>query len=178
MSFLDLAGKRRSVRSYSPDPIPREAVERCLEAARLAPSACNSQPWQFIVVDRPELREQFTEAAFSGLHSMNSFAKAAPVHIAVVRESAKPAARFGGFFRGVDFTLIDIGIACEHLVLQAAEEDIGSCYFGWFDEKGVKRMLGLPRGSRVDLLICLGYTDRPLQAPKQRKAIDEIRSYA
>lgn len=178
MSFMDLVQKRRSVRSYRPDPVPREALDRCLEAARLAPSACNSQPWSFIVVDRPELREHFTEAAFSGLHSMNSFAKDAPVHIAVVRENAKTAARFGGFFQGIDFTLIDIGIACEHLVLQAAEEDIGSCYFGWFSEKGVKRVLGLPRGSRVDLLICLGYTDRPLQAPKQRKLLDEIRRYA
>ena len=178
MSFMDLVQKRRSIRSYRPDPIPREAVDRCLEAARLAPSACNSQPWSFVVVDSPKLREQFTEAAFSGLHSMNSFAKDAPVHIAVVRENAKIAARFGGFFRGVDFALIDIGIACEHMVLQAAEEDIRSCYFGWFDEKGVKRVLELPRGTRVDLLICLGYTDRPLQAPKQRKLLDEIRRYA
>ena len=178
MSFIELVQKRRSVRSYRPDPVPREAVERCLEAARLAPSACNSQGWYFVVVDSPEMRERFTEAAFSGLHSMNKFAKDAPVHIAVVRESAKPASRFGGFFRAVDFSLIDIGIACEHLVLQAAEEDIGSCMFGWFDEKGVKRLLGLPRGSRVDLLICLGYTDRPLRAPKQRKFLDEIRRYA
>ncbi len=96
MSFLDIVRKRRSVRSYRPDPVPREAIDRCIEAARLAPSACNSQPWHFVVVDTPEMKDKFVEAAYSGLHSMNAFARNAPVHIAVVREKAKPAARFGG----------------------------------------------------------------------------------
>jgi nitroreductase len=72
---------------------------------------------------------------------------------------------------------MDLGIACEHLVLQAAEEGIGSCILGWFDEKGVKKALGLPGTSKVDLVICLGYTDLP-SSPKNRKAIDEIRRYA
>ena len=177
MSFLELVRKRRSVRSYRPDPVPREAIDRCIEAARLAPSACNSQPWYFIVADSPEMRDKFVEAAYSGLHSMNSFARNAPVHIAVIRERSKPAARFGGFFRSVDFALMDLGIACEHLVLQAAEEGIGSCILGWFDEKGVKKALGLTGTSKVDLVICLGYTDLP-SSPKNRKAIDEIRRYA
>jgi len=178
MQFLDLARIRRSVRSYRQDPVPREAVDRCLDAARLAPSACNSQPWSFVVADRPEILGPLREAAFSGVHSMNSFAKEAPVLIAVVREKAKTSARLGGLFQGVDLALIDIGIACEHLVLQATEEDIGSCFFGWFSERGVKRVLGLPRGARVYLLVCLGYTDRPLEAPKNRKAIETIRRYA
>ncbi len=108
---------------------------------------------------------------------MNTFARKAPVHVIVLRENAKPAARLGGFFRGVDFTLVDIGIACEHLVLQAAEEDIGSCFFGWFNAREVKRVLNLPRSTRVDLVISLGYTDRPLTAPKQRKNLNEIREY-
>ncbi len=177
MSFLELARKRRSVRSYRPDPVPREAIDRCIEAARLAPSACNSQPWYFVVADSPEMRDKFVEAAYSGLHSMNSFARSAPVHIAVIRERSKPAARFGGLFRSVDFALMDLGIACEHLVLQAAEEGIGSCMLGWFDEKGVKKALGLPGTSKVDLVICLGYTEQ-LSSPKNRKAIDEIRRYA
>ncbi|HDQ93504.1 MAG TPA: nitroreductase, partial [Synergistetes bacterium] len=114
MYFLELAGKRRSVRNFLPDPVPREAIERCLEAARLAPSACNSQPWKFLVTDDPETSSRVADAAFSGLYSMNTFARKAPVHVIVLRENAKPAARFGGFFRGVDFTLVDIGIACEH----------------------------------------------------------------
>ncbi len=177
MSFLDIVRKRRSVRSYRPDPVPREAIDRCIEAARLAPSACNSQPWHFVVVDTPEMKDKFVEAVYSGLHSMNAFARNAPVHIAVVREKAKPAARFGGFFRGVDFALIDVGIACEHLVLQAAEEGLGSCMLGWFDEKGVRKALGLPGTAKVDLVICLGYTDQP-SAPKNRKTLDEVRRYA
>jgi nitroreductase len=177
LSFLELAGKRRSVRNFLPDPVPRETIERCLEAARLAPSACNSQPWSFLVADKPETSARIAEAAFSGLYSMNTFAKKAPVHIVVIRENPKPAAMFGGFMRGMDFTLVDIGIACEHIVLQAAEENIGSCFFGWFDEKKVKKLLALPRRSRVDLIISLGFTDRPLAAPKQRKTLEEIRRY-
>ncbi|HCP07294.1 MAG TPA: nitroreductase, partial [Synergistaceae bacterium] len=112
MSFLDLVRERRSVRSYRTDPVARDAIDRCLEAARLAPSACNSQPWRFVVVDTPEFLEKFVEAAYSGIHTMNAFARTAPVQIAVVRENAGTAARLGGFVRGVDFTLIDIGIAC------------------------------------------------------------------
>jgi nitroreductase len=178
MAFLELAGKRRSVRSYRSDPVPRELIDRCLEAARLAPSACNSQPWSFLVIDAPAIRREFVEAAYSGLHSMNSFAKEAPVHIAVIREKAKAAARWGGFVKGVDFTLIDIGMACEHLLLQAAEEGIGSCIMGWFDQRSVKKVLGLPGSARVDLLICLGYPKENGPAPKKRKTLEEIRRYA
>ncbi|KUK61144.1 MAG: Nitroreductase [Synergistales bacterium 57_84] len=177
MSFLDLVRERRSVRSYRTDPVARDAIDRCLEAARLAPSACNSQPWRFVVVDTPEFLEKFVEAAYSGIHTMNAFARTAPVQIAVVRENARTAARLGGFVRGVDFTLIDIGIACEHLVLQAAEEGIGSCILGWFDERSVRKILGLPRSARVDLLICMGYPQTPGPALKHRKTLDEIRSY-
>lgn len=178
MAFLELVRKRRSVRSYRSDPVPREVIDRCLEAARLAPSACNSQPWSFLVIDAPPIRREFVEAAYTGLHSINSFAREAPVHIAVIREKAKTAARWGGFVKGVDFTLIDIGMACEHLLLQAAEEEVGSCIMGWFDQRSVKKVLGLPGRARVDLLICLGYPKENGPAPKQRKTLEEIRRYA
>ncbi|NMD17173.1 MAG: NAD(P)H nitroreductase [Synergistaceae bacterium] len=177
MAFLELARKRKSVRSYRGDPVPREVIDRCLEAARLAPSACNSQPWSFVVVDTPQRRREFVEAAYSGLHFINSFAKEAPVHIAVIRERAKATARWGGLAKGVDFTLIDIGMACEHLVLQAAEEGVGSCIMGWFDQGAVKKILGLSRGARVDILVCLGYPKQQGPAVKQRKTLEEIRRY-
>ena len=83
MPFLDLVRKRQSERKYSDMPVPRDVIERCLEAARLAPSACNSQPWTFMVVEG-ELKNRLATAAFSGLYSMNSFAARAPILIVVV----------------------------------------------------------------------------------------------
>ena len=117
---------------------------KCLEAARLAPSACNSQPWTFVVVDDPGLKGRLAETAFSGVFSMNGFVREAPVIIAVVSEKAKFLATVGNYVRDTRFYLIDMGIACEHLVLQAAELSIGSCWIGWFNEKAVKRILNIP----------------------------------
>ncbi len=110
-----------------PDSVPREAIERCLEAARLAPSASNSQSWRFIVVENTELKNKLTETAFSGIYFISAFAKTAPVLIAAVREPSGYLARMGGFFRGLQYNLIDIGIACEHLILQATAEGLGTC---------------------------------------------------
>jgi nitroreductase len=177
MSFLELAAKRESTRHYAPTPVPREALERCLEAARLAPSACNSQPWHFVVVDSEPLRGRLAREAFSGLYSMNRFAEEAPALIVVVTDRSTYIARLGGQFRGMQYSLVDIGIAGEHLALQAAEEGLGTCWLGWFNEKAVKRTLGLPRGARVDILISLGYPAEPGVRGKQRKTLDEIREY-
>lgn len=157
MSLLELLRARRSIRSYSPRPVPRDKLLRCLEAARLAPSACNSQPWYFIIVDDEELRGRLCSQCFSGIYSMSSFAKGAPVIVAVVRNITSYAAALGGFLRGVQFGLIDIGIAGEHFVLQAQEEGLGTCWLGWFNERAAKRVLGLGRGAKVDVLISVGY---------------------
>jgi len=178
MSFLELVAKRQSTRRYSSRPVPRDVIERCLEAARLAPSACNSQPWTFIVVDGEEQKNRVARAAFGGLHSMNAFAARAPVLIVVVTEKSKYSARLGGLMRGVQYSLIDLGIACEHLVLQAAEDGVGSCWLGWFDEKAVKKELGLPRSARLDVIISLGYPEKDEPRDKVRKPMDDVRRYA
>ena len=179
MTFLELANRRQSTRRYEPGRrIAREALDRCLEAARLAPSACNSQPWSFVVADDPEKVRALAEAACGHApYRMNHFAADAGAIVAVATEKMKWAARLGAQFRGVQYSLIDIGVACEHLVLQAAEEGLGSCWLGWFDEGAAKKCLGLPRGAKVDLLICLGHAaDSP--RPKIRRPLDEIRRYA
>ena len=141
MDFLDLVRKRESVRSYSVTPVPRELINKCLEAARLAPSACNSQPWTFIVIDDPETKKKLADTAFSGIYSINAFAREAPVLVVVITERSAYAAKLGAYFRGMQYNLIDIGIACEHFILQAAEEGIGTCWLGWFNERGVKKVL-------------------------------------
>lgn len=176
MSFLDLARKRQSDRAYLPKPVPREAIERCLEAARLAPSACNSQPWYFIVVDEPKLKADLMAAAFSGVHSMNRFADRAPVLVVVVTDRMKLSAALGSRFRGVQYSLIDVGIAVEHFCLQAAEEGLGTCWLGWLNERRVARLLRLPRSTKIDVILSLGYPDGETRE-KKRKSLDEIRRY-
>ena len=177
MSLLDLVNKRKSTRRYSSKPVPPDVLNRCLEAARLAPSACNSQPWQFIVVNSDTIRDELAKKAFSGVYSMNSFAKYAPVIIAVVRDCPSYIAKLGGYLRGVERSLIDIGIACEHLILQAEEIGLGSCWLGWFNEKAVKEVLGLPKQKRVDILISLGYPQEEEARTKKRRTLDDIRRF-
>ncbi|HBA83313.1 MAG TPA: nitroreductase [Verrucomicrobia bacterium] len=177
MKFLDLVRQRQSERSYDARPVPREIMERCLEAARLAPSACNSQPWFFVVVDDPALRDKLAEDAFSGIYSMNAFAKKAPVLVAIVTDRSKWFAHLGGQFRGVQYNLLDVGCACEHLALQAAEEGVGSCWLGWFNDRAVRKALRLPRTAKVHVILSMGYPAADALREKKRKSLDEIRRY-
>ncbi len=177
MSLLDLVRMRQSERKYSSRPVPREIIERGLEAARLAPSACNSQPWTFLVVDDEAVKNRVAEAAFSGLYSMNKFAAKAPVLLVVLTERSKYVARLGGQMRGVQYSLIDIGIACEHFCLQAAEDGVGTCWLGWFNERAVRKVLDLPRGTRIDVILSVGYPETPQVREKNRKPLADVRRY-
>ena len=172
--FMDLVRKRRSIRTYLDKPVPKEDLLRCIEAARLAPSACNSQPWKFIIVDEPRLVKMICEKAFSGVYSINKFAKDAPVLIVVVSEKEKFASKMGGYFRGTNYCLLDIGIACEHLILEATELGIGTCWLGWFNEKSVKKTLKVPRNKKIDAIISMGYRKEDKPVLKARKSLEEI----
>ena len=171
MSFLDLVKKRRSCRKYSSQEIALDAIQKCLEAARLAPSACNCQPWHFIVVKDKSLKEKLAQAAFSGIHSVSAFAKEAPVLVVVVTEKSSYVTKLGAYLRGSQFSLIDVGIACEHFVLQAEEEDLGTCLIGWFNERAVKKVLNLPRNKKIDIIISLGYSREESPVTRKRKGI-------
>ncbi len=175
MTFLDLVRRRQSDRGYSDRPVSREQLERCLEAARLAPSACNSQPWFFVVVDESQLRSAVAERLQDMV--MNRFASSAPVLVAVVAETPNLIPRLAGQLKGKPYYLLDIGMAVENLCLQAADEGLGSCIIGWFDEAGVKRLLGIPKGKRVPLVITLGYPATAVTRVKERKSRGETCSY-
>jgi len=177
MKFLELAQKRKSCRSYSSKPVERGSIEQCLEAARLAPSACNSQPWHFIVIDSIDLKDKVAQQAFSGIYGMNTFAGEAPVIVAVVRERSKYVAELGGQVRGVKYSMIDVGIACDHFTLQAEEEGLGTCWLGWFNERAVKKILNLPRWMKIDILISLGHPTEDVTKDKNRKHINEMSEF-
>jgi len=178
MRLLELIQKRRSIRGFIDKPVEQEKIMMCLEAARLAPSACNSQPWKFIVVDDKKLKNKLCKAALSGIYSMNSFCKTAPVIIAIVSEKSKFLARIGGMFRGTRYYLIDIGIAGEHFALQAEELGLGTCWIGWFNEMAVKSILNVPQNKKIDVLIALGYYKGEKLPPEHgREPMDKIASF-
>ena len=177
MSFINLASKRYSVRNYMNTPVSQEKINRCIEAARLAPSACNSQPWKFIIVDDPELINVLAKAAFEGILDFNHFAFKAPVLILIISERQKAFAKFGSIVKKKNFRQMDIGIVAEHFCLQAAEEELGTCMLGWFNEKKVKKTLSIPKLKRVELMISMGFSADDNIPPKKRKPVDEILSY-
>ena len=174
MFFSELILKRQSDRIYAPQPVAREHILQCLEAARMAPSACNSQPWKFVVVDEPSLLKQVSDASV-GL-GMNKFTAQVPVLVAVVQENMNLSAKAGSLVKEKDYSMMDLGMAVEHFCLQAAELGLGTCIMGWFDEKRVRKALGVPRGRRVQLLLTLGYPDAPTRN-KIRKPLEEISSW-
>lgn len=177
MNIIELLKYRKSVRRYRNIPVPRELIDSCLEAARLAPSACNSQPWKFIIVDDEETKNEIVEKSMTGLYSLNKFAFCCPVLVVVVREKSKYIARLAGTLRDVKYSLIDIGVACDHITLQAAESGLGTCWIGWFDDKAVKKILKLPRNTQIDVILTLGYPEDNSPKEKNRKSLEEIRTY-
>lgn len=176
MDFLELASRRRSVRAYRDTPVPMADIKSCLEAARLAPSACNSQPWHFVVVTDPDRRHRLGELSRLPGTSLNRFVAEAPAVIAVVATRPKITSQIGGFLKGKQYYLLDIGIATEHLCLEATERGLGTCMVGWFDGKETKKLLRLPRSRHVALLVTLGYPADEART-KNRKRLEEIVSY-
>lgn len=172
IELLDLLKKRQSDRGYSSQPVEKEKIDRIIEAGRMAPSACNAQPWKFIIVDDPQMLKGLSEAASAKLLGMNSFVGQAPLQIVIIREKANITSRLGGTVKNKDYSLIDIGIASENICIQAAAEGLGSCMLGWFDENQVKKLLHIPSSKRVELLITIGYPDKETR-PKRRKEYSE-----
>jgi nitroreductase len=180
MSLLELIKRRKSCRKFNPTrSVPPELIRQCLEAAQHAPSACNSQPWTFIVITDEKVRQEICEKALcTGLYKMNAFCREAPVLIAIVSEKMRFWATLGSQARDTRYYLIDVGIAGEHFALQAEELGLATCWLGWFDEKAVKKKLAVPRGKRVDVMLALGYADHDWRGkPHGRKSLGEISSY-
>ena len=177
MNFTELAKTRRSIRAYEKRDITREDLRLCVEPACHAPSACNSQPWKFIIVDDPSVRKDISQTAFSGPYEMNAFASDASAFIIICTEETKFPAWMGGKLRNTDFRKIDLGIACSHIVLQAHELGIGTCILGWFNEKKIKKILSVPASRRIELVISLGYSAQKVIHEKDLKEGKKVLSF-
>ncbi len=175
-NFSDLVKYRQSDRSFESRPVEKEKLMRILEAARLAPSACNAQPWHFIVVDDPELKNEVADATSTKILGLNHFTKQAPVHIIIVEEPVNFSSGFGGWVKDKNFAHVDIGIVAAHICLATEDEGLGSCILGWFDETKMKKLLKIPTRRRVLLDIIIGYSKQD-KRDKKRKTIEEIVSF-
>jgi nitroreductase len=172
--MLELIKCRQSHRKYSNRPVEPEKLERIIEAGRMAPSACNAQPWKLIVVTDPELTQRIAQATSSKVLGINTFVFQAPVQIIIVREKPNLTSKLGSAIKEKDFSLMDIGIVSENICLQAEAEELGSCMIGWFDEKMVRKLLGIPRFKRVELIITLGYSLSDKRERKRKPASETV----
>jgi len=173
MDVMEAIRRRRSVRKYDPRPIPEPVMERMKEALRCAPSACNYQPWKFILVTDPAVKEQVAEAA-----KQQRFIAEAPVIVVGVGFPDQAYKNMGGYGNSVE---VDLAIALDHLTLAAAAEGLGTCWIGAFDEQRMKQVLGVPAGAKIVALTPLGYPAepdliRPLE-PGDRKPPEQIFAY-
>lgn len=173
MTLDEIIQNRRSVRAYDNRPVKRDDILAMCEAARLAPSACNSQTWRFIAVTD---RERLDRICDQGMRAVirNTWLRQAPLIIVGCSQLDIVANRIGTGVTGIEYYQIDLGIAMEHMALKATELGLGTCWVGWFNEKKVKQILGIPSRVRVSALLAVGYPKDTGQAGHSRKPIRKL----
>lgn len=173
MDFLEIAKTRQSCRSYAQAPVEQEKLDAVLEALRLAPSACNGQPY-FVTVCRGETAKAVA-AACQGM-GMNKFASQAPVVLVLSEKAYVKTAAVGSKVKHNDYRSIDIGIAAAYITAEATAQGLGSCILGWLDDEKIRKICDLTQPVR--LVITLGYAQEgdPLR-PKKRKDLSDLTAY-
>jgi len=166
---------RRSVRKYTNEPVPQATVEQILEAARLAPSSNNTQPWRFIVVRSPEQRRLIAGTSH-GQEWMNT----APVHIVClgdircrIPDYAGPPLDESSALPELKKVIRDVAIAVEHMVLEATSLGLGTCWVAWFTQPGIRAALGIPGDQYVVAILTVGHAAEAPDA-RARRAMAEI----
>lgn len=171
MNFTEIAKNRQSCRNYDAErPVEEEKIKAVLEAAQLAPSACNGQPYHFTVC-RGETAKKVAKATQEA--GMNKFASQAPIMIVISEKLYVKTAAFGAKVKGNDYRSIDIGIAAAYLTCEATAQGLGTCILGWLNEKKIREICGLEE--TVRLVITLGYAaENDKLRAKKRKEFAEL----
>ena len=173
MNFTEIALTRQSCRSYDETrDVEQEKLEAILESARLAPSACNSQPYHFTVC-RGETAKAVA-AATQGM-GMNKFSSQAPVLIVISEATYNKSAALGAKVKGNDYRSIDIGIATAYLTAEATAQGLSTCILGWLDDSKIRKICGIDQSVR--LVITLVYAKDEALLNKKRKDISELVTY-
>jgi nitroreductase len=164
MKVIEEIVSRRSIRTYRPQPVESEKLDRILEAGRLAPTARNSQDWRILIVSDHEIKNALIDRA----SPRQAFLKQAPIILAACALNPDYIMRCGH-----PAYLIDLAIVLEHIALQAVREGLGTCWIGSFDEAGAKSVLKVPAAVRIVELMSLGYYDS-LPDARERKPVKEL----
>lgn len=178
MNFEELQNTRESCRVYSDRPVPRNLLTRLAEVARLCPSACNAQPWHFILVDDPAAKARLVEALNDrGLNGC-PWGNRVPAFLVICEEKARLKPAVEKQYGSQHFAQMDIGMAAMAICYEAVSLGLGTCMIGTVSQEKIHRALGIPEHIPVRLIITVGYP-AALSAPraKQRKPLEEIVSY-
>ena len=171
MDFLEIANARQSCRSYDEArPVEHEKLEKILEAVRLAPSACNGQPYLLTVCTGEKAKE--VALLTRGMGGMNKFAVQAPVCIVISEGAYNRTAALGAKVKGNDYRSIDIGIMTAYLTAEATAQGLSTCILGWLDDEKIRSLCGLDQPVR--LVITVGYAKDETIRPKKRKDLAEL----
>ena len=167
MEVFEAIQKRQSVRSYLSDKVPIEKLMKILEAARLAPSAGNIQPWHFIIVTEQQMRDKLSKGRYA-----NFLVESPIVIVGCGDRQASP-----------NWHLVDTTIAMQNMVLTATSQGLGTCWIGSFNEDQVKKLLDIPERFKVIALLAVGYrretmdlSSRVLHFFRRKKKLEKIAS--
>ncbi len=174
MDFFELINTRESCRKYDKEKkVETALLEKCISWASLAPSACNSQPWRFVLVNRDEVASLVAKGLQD--NGFNAFASDCAAFIVVYGEEAKMAKQFDGLISDQNsFRENDLGIAVAYLTLALSENGLSSCIMGWRNDKKINEALGQPLERKVHCVIGVGYSATEEPRKKKRKSLEEI----
>lgn len=174
-NFFALIEKRESCRDYDGRPVDKALLTRMVEAARLAPSACNSQPWHFTVVTGEKAKNV---AKCTKKMGANGFTENVPAFIVISETHATLSQRIAGKIADQHFAPIDIGIVTAHLCLAATSLGLSTCIIGWFSEEKLCQLLPGQEGEHIRLVLAVGYAKTDALRTKKRKELKDILTFA
>lgn len=169
-TFMELCARRQSCRDFSDKPVERDALVRCLEAARLTPSGCNAQPWSFVVVDNPDIVPEVAKASMQ--LGFNDYMAGAKAFIVVLEEHAVLMPALRKLVDSQYFAKGDLGAAVYAICLQAEDMGLGTCILGVYDRQRLCELLDIPEDKRFAGLIALGYPASDKVRKKVRKPLE------
>ena len=170
--FLEIARRRQSSRGFSDQPVEHEKLENCIEAARLAPSGCNAQPWSFVVVETPEKVAEIAKCAQQ--LGMNNWTDTAKAFVIVFEEHAVLVPKIRPIVPSQIFAKSDLGGAILSVCLEAETQGLGSCILGVYDRQRICEIIGAPVEKQFGGLIAIGYPEKAEIRKKARKDFDDI----
>jgi nitroreductase len=174
--YFDLVRRRESCRNFDLNrPVEKDKLQRCAEAAWLAPSACNGQPWRYLIVTNPELCAKLRPLMME--LGQNKFLATCPAFAVVLEENTVLKVSLSQKFKDQDFAPIDVGLSCSQFCYAATEQGLSTCIIGWHNEKKIQELFGIPKTSRVRLILAVGYAADDKLREKRRKPIEDVIQY-